>query len=486
MRAVPLLVVLALLAACTPAPPATTTLTVLASTELADLAPVLDDLRRDTGVSLRVEHRGTVRASEDLAAGPTGHDLAWLSTDRYLRLRTRDLPLSTTTMLTPLVLGVKRAKAAGLRAAGPPSWADLAGHAAAGRLRFGMADPRVSGSGLGALIGVATAAAGTGAALRPEDVACDRLQGFLTGRVRAADGGAEEYARHEDQVDALVAQESEVLALNASGRLREPLEVVYPRDGIVLSDHPLMLLDPGRRAAYDRVVAWLRGEGAQRAVMERTWRRPVDPDLPRPAPLREPLGTSLYFPAAQEVVDALLAAYDRAGRPSRVVFVLDHSTSMAGARIDGLRAAFATLSRAGGFEQFRVGETVVVVRFAGSVLEEREVTVRGAGDLDALATLLDGAELVDGTALWSALDHAYRVVGEGGVVLMTDGENNAGMSADDLLAAWPSPPARTYAVRFGEADPAELDRVARASGGRVVDATDGSLTEAVREVRGCR
>ena len=72
------------------------------------------------------------------------------------------------------------------------------------------------------------------------------------------------------------------------------------------------------------------------------------------------------------------------------------------------------------------------------------------------------------------------------LVLMTDGENNAGLSADGFLAAWPHPPARTYAIRFGEADPVEMDRVARATGGRVVDATTGPLLEAVKEIRGCR
>ena len=80
-------------------------------------------------------------------------------------------------------------------------------------------------------------------------------------------------------------------------------------------------------------------------------------------------------------MDALLAAYDRAGQPARVVFVLDHSTSMAGPRLAGLREAFATLSRAGGFDRFRVGEAVVLVRFAGTVLEERTVVIRGAADL---------------------------------------------------------------------------------------------------------
>ena len=486
MRWAVLLLVAAVLAGCTSAKPEQVTLTVLASSELADLRDVLADLRRDTGVELKLDHRGTVRASEDLAAG-VDHDLAWLSTNRYLKLKGVDLPPSAPTMLSPLVLGVKASEARALRDA---SWADVASRAAAGELRFGMADPRVSGSGMAALIGVATAAAGTGAALRAEDVTCDKLQGFLTGRAFGAPGAAEvadEYVARQDEVDAVVAYESTVLSLNASGQLREPLEVVYPRDGIVLSDYPLMLLAPDKRAAYDRVVQWLRTPSAQRSIMERTHRRPVDPQVERTEKLREPIGTGLYFPGTQEVVDTLLAAHDRAGKPGRVVFVLDHSTSMAGARIAGLREAFATLSRAGGFDRFRVGETVVLVRFAGTVLEERSVVIGSAADLEGLATALTTAELADsGTAIWSALDHAYRIVGDGTVVLMTDGENNAGMSADEFLAAWPAPPARTYAIRFGEADPVELGRVASATGGRVVDAGAGSLLEAVKEIRGCR
>lgn len=482
-----LLVAAAVLGGCTTGTPEPAALTVLASSELADLEPLLADLRRDTGVELKLDRRGTIRAAEELAAGGADHDLAWLSTNRYLALKGVDLPLSTPTMLSPLVLGVKAGKAGALRGA---SWADVASRAAAGELRFGMADPRVSGSGMAALIGVATAAAGTGAALRPEDVTCDKLQGFLTGQAFGASGAAEvgdEYVRRQDDVDAVVAYESTVLSLNASGRLREPLEVVYPKDGIVLSDYPLMLLKPDKRAAYDRAVEWLRSPSAQRAIMERTSRRPVDPQVQRTEELREPIGTALYFPGTQEVLNSLLAAYDRAGEQGRVVFVLDHSTSMAGPRIAGLREAFATLGRAGGFDRFRVGETVVLVRFAGTVMEERSIVVRQAADLEVLAGALASAELADdGTAIWSALDHAYRIVGDGTVVLMTDGENNAGMSADEFLGKWPDPPARTYAIRFGEADPVELDRVARATGGRVVDATTGSLLEAVKEIRGCR
>ncbi|MBY8850612.1 hypothetical protein K7G98_20270, partial [Saccharothrix sp. MB29] len=106
MRWLAALLVLALVGGCTTATPDPVVVTVLAGSELADLEPVLADLRRDTGVELKLDYRGTVRASEELAAG-TGHDLAWLATNRYLRLRGADVPLSTSTMLSPLVLGVK-------------------------------------------------------------------------------------------------------------------------------------------------------------------------------------------------------------------------------------------------------------------------------------------------------------------------------------------------------------------------------------------
>ncbi len=469
---------LLLLSACSPGGPEATKLTVLATGELADLGPVLADLRRDTGIELVMDHRDTMAATAELNRG---FDLAWLSTGRFLRLRGIEPALSTSIMLSPLVFGVKAGQAAKLGA--QPTWADIADRAAGGELRFGMADPHVSGSGMAALIGVATAAAGTGAALRPEDVRCDRIQGFLAGRAFGAPDVAEEYVRRQGEAGGLVAPESTILALNASGRLREPLEVVYPRDGIVLADYPLMLLNPDRRAAYDKVVRWLRTPSAQRAIMDRTFRRPADPAVPRTGRLATPIGNPLYFPDRQEVLDRLLQAYDRAGTGRQVVFVLDYSLSMAGPRVAALRRAFAALT---GFDRFYVGERVTIIRFAGEVLEQRSVTVSRPADVDELQAVVASADLRPRTAIWAALGQAYRVAEPGAsIVLMTDGENNSGPGLAEFLGgrhdAGP-----TYAIRFGEANPAELGRVTAATGGRVVDGTAESLTEAVRELRGCR
>ncbi|WP_309144265.1 VWA domain-containing protein [Streptomyces sp. BR123] len=510
--------VLATLPGCSPGRGEPVTLRVLASSELADMQPLFDDLRRDTGITLTMDYQGTVEAAASLTSDRYRHDVAWLSSSRPFELlrkesgRQVDGPLSTSIMRSPVVVGMKPGVAQRLRQATPDgqlSWADLADAAAAGTLKYAMADPRRSNSGLSALVGVATAAAGRGEALRPEDVSCDRLRGFFAGHALAEDSSgqlADAYVRGEEGLDALITYESELLSLNRAGTLRTPLEIVYPKDGIVLSDYPLMLLDPAKRNAYDRLASWLRSGPVQQKIMDRTLRRPVDPDITRVPGLRAPLGNALYFPDSQAVVDRLLADYGSAksGGTTRVIFLLDFSGSMRGERNANLRATMNGLSGAddsgsGKFTRFHVGETVTVVRFGGRVLDERSVTYTGPADLERLRGMVADDGFDTSTAVWSALDHAYRTAADAAakvpgqrvsIVLMTDGENNAGISLDTFLARYAAlPPAaraiRTYTVRYGEADARELDRAAKATGGHMADATGQSLLNAFKEIRGC-
>jgi Ca-activated chloride channel family protein len=495
-------------AACTAGGPEAVTLRVLAGPDLADMQPILDAMRHDTGVRLEMDYRATADALEP---GNYQHDLAWLTSDAFFKLKVRAarypgrLPLATKIMSSPVAIGIKPQAAARLRSATPGralNWADVADAAAAGTIRFGMADPRQAGSGLSALVGVATAAAGAGRALGPQDVSCDRLGGFFSGQSLTATTTADlasRYVAEQDTTDALVAYESTVLSLNSSGLLRTPLEVLYPADGLVLAEFPLLLLDAGDRAAYDKVVAWLLSPDGQRKIMSRTLRRPLSPDVTRDQRLRADVGNALYFPDQQAVIDKLLADYGRA--PTHVIFVLDWSGSMRGERMARLRATFAGLSgsdrsSSGKFVRFHQGEKVTLMKFGGTMLASRTLTLASRtldppGKSDISSFLASGA--LDGhTAVWSALLRAYQAAGAGpaSIVLMTDGENNAGIGLDDFLARYRSLPpgargVHTYTIGLGEADPAELDRAARATGGRTIEATAASLQDAFKEVRGC-
>jgi Ca-activated chloride channel homolog len=490
-------------------------LRVLASSELQDMQPILDQLKDETGISLEMDFRGTVDATNALNPGAYDHDLAWLSTDKYFQLKLKKAnftgtpPLSTSIMTSPVVIGMKPAIAKALRDATPDhqiSWADLADGAAAGTLRFAMTDPRRSGSALAALVGVATAASATGGVLRLPDLACDRLRGFFSGHTLTADTSrqlVDQFVAHQDSVDAMINYESVLLSLNASHRLSQDLEIVYPQDGIVEADYPLLLLDPARRAAYDTVVAWLKTPAIQKKIMDLTLRRPTEPSVARDHRLTTSIGNALYFPDQQDVVDKLLADYaDPSLRvPNRVIFALDYSGSMKGQRIAALRATFAGLSGAdpnapGGFYRFYHGEQFTVIRFGGRILAERDFTINGPADLDALRSWLAVDDFDSATAIWSTLDYAYdRAAGfrhdspdqKVSIVLMTDGENNAGTSLDDFLRRQPSRPAATptFTISYGDADRGQLDQAATATGGFMVDATSASLLHAFEEIRGC-
>ncbi|MFJ8631037.1 substrate-binding domain-containing protein [Streptomyces sp. NPDC093568] len=491
------------------------TLRVLASPELADLEPLLGELKDDTGVRLDMDYRATADLS---GARSPSYDLAWPASDRSFLLRLQDRgeqtarPESTSIMRSPVVVGLTPEVAGTLRDRAPDgrlSWADIADAAADGTVRFGMADPRSSDTGRAALVGVATAAAGTGSALREQDVSCDRLRGFRSGQTLSAASSREllaTYPGHQGEANTLIAHESELLSLNASGKLREPLRIVHPEDGMVLSDFPLLLLDPGERTAYRKVVDWLLRDDVQRKLMQRTWRRPVNQEVTPSEPLREPVGNALSFPDRLSVVERLVADYGDPASPTtdQVVFLLDFSGSMRGARIAGLRAAFAGLSGAdptstGKFARFYRGEHLTVVRFGGRVLQERTVTVRDDGDLRTLGKVVAADSFDASTAVWSALDRGYRLAAAAvrraperpvAVVLMTDGESNAGISYEEFLRRYErlGADARavpTFPVHFGEADAAALKKAAEATGGRMVDANRSSLADAFKEIRGC-
>ena len=120
------------------------TLTVLAGSELRDIEPMLPDLRRATGVDLKMTYSGTLDAVEQLQAGAP-FDVAWLPSGRYAQLvpEVRKRIVTTErTMTTPVVLGLKASKARALGwtdasgSVAQVTWKDIAEAAAAGRLTF--------------------------------------------------------------------------------------------------------------------------------------------------------------------------------------------------------------------------------------------------------------------------------------------------------------------------------------------------------------
>ncbi len=512
--------VLLLLAACgrSSAPAAENTLTVLAGSELKDVEPLLPQLEAATGVRLRFEYIGTLDGVERLQSDD-GFDAAWFSHAKYLmldpRARTR-VRNAEKIMLSPVAVGVKasRFQALGWDKVQELGWQDIARAAQAGRFQFAMTNPASSNSGFSALIGVAAAFAGKADALTEADIDRLDLTGLFKGqKLTAGSSGwlAEAYAAEAGRLDGMINYESVLLAHNASPGV-EPLRIVYPRDGILTADYPLLLLNEAKRAAYDKAVAWLKGEAAQTWLMRETRRRPVNPAVALDKTLfPDVLLSELTFPGRIEVVDRLLLSYLGKQRPpSHAFFVLDVSGSMEGERIAALRAALDALaggddSLTGRFARFQNRERITLIPFSSGVERDLMLAVDMGQSADSnartLARLREYAQELHvrgGTALYDAVAEAYRQVGVAmraepqryyTIVAMTDGESNTGMSFAQFRQFHAALPedlrrVRVFTVLFGEGDAEELAALAELTGGRMFDSRKTGLSGMFKAIRG--
>ncbi|MFH9688552.1 substrate-binding domain-containing protein [Streptomyces sp. NPDC017413] len=485
------------------------TVRVLASSELSDMGPLLEEAREATGITVRPTWAGTLDAVERLASGKTdgAFDAVWLSSNDYLRLdpeAARRIASETPLMASPVALGVRPGTVRRLGwDAGAVSWAQVHRAVAAGDLTYGMTDPSRSNSGFAALISVTSGLSGAQAALTDADVreTGSKLKEFFAGqRLTSGSSGwlASAYARRST-VDALINYESVLLSLNRDSGAG--LTVIRPRDGVVTADYPLSALTgatPDARDAVRTLTEHFRSTAVQREITALTLRRPVVAGA-RPAdPLSPEQRRELPFPGTRSVADGLLASYEhRLRRPSRTVYVLDTSGSMEGARLARLKSALNGLTG-----DFREREQVTLLPFGSSVKQVRTHTVDPADPKAGPAAIrADSAALTaeGDTAIYSSLAAAYDHLGPDtesaftSIVLMTDGENTAGRSAAEFAAFYRALPAArrvtpVFPIVFGDSDRSELESIAALTGGRLFDGTKeegpGSLDGAFEEIRG--
>ncbi|QYN36564.1 VWA domain-containing protein [Pseudonocardia sp. DSM 110487] len=497
------------------------TLRVLAGSELLDLEPVLTQAGEATDVRIQLEPIGTLDGAEAVASGAaeTDHDAIWFSSNRYLALQPgaqARLGTAIDIMSSPVVLGLRRPVAERLGWVGRPvTWAEIAAAAGARQFTYGMTDPSASNSGFSAVVAVATALVGAGSALTLEQAesTVPALRDFFAAQTLAAGSSGflqEAFVRRATgadpgtPVDGLINYESVLQGMNAAGTLPEPLELIRPADGVVTGEYPFTVLaaaSPEARDAHRRLAEYLRTPDVQREIAERTHRQPAVPGV-----VPTPSGTAveLPFPAQADVVEALLTSYfDKLRRPSRTIYVLDTSGSMAGdERIGALQRSLAGLAGAdpsltGQFRRFRGREQVTLLPFNTTPESPQTFTVAEENPAPDRQRIADaGAALLPGgdTAIYDSLQAAFRIAEQQSaadpdrftsIVLMTDGENTSGADIAAFRAFVGSRPAvPVFCVLFGESSVEEMEEVARLTGGRTFDARTAPLAEVFKEIRG--
>jgi Ca-activated chloride channel homolog len=489
-------------------------LTVMAGSELKDLEPLFDDIRRETGIGLEMSYTGTLDGAERLLAGEEV-DLAWFSHAKYLLLlegASGRVLGQEKIMLSPVVLGVKQSKAESWGWVDNPdlTWLDVIERVNTGELRYAMTNPASSNSGFTVLVGAAAALSGSADALQTEDidaVSAD-LRSFFQGQALTSGSSgwlAEQYVLEQERLDGLVNYESVLLAMNKSGELKEELYLIYPAEGIITADYPLLLINPDRREAYQELVTYLRSTEFQQKMMDLTLRRPVNSQVNLSDEFPTRLLIELPFPSNKEVIDQLLFAYlDEQSIPSHSYFVLDVSGSMEGERLADLKAAINNLtgedlSLTGQFARFRDRERITILTFNHQItaINEFAIDLSDPDSLKQIANYVNTLEAQGNTAIYSALEEAYKRAMDTqaqdpdryySIVLMSDGENTTGNSKGEFRSFYNRESVerniKTFTILFGDADERSMEDIAEITGGRMFNAQAESLSQVFKQIRG--
>jgi Ca-activated chloride channel family protein len=492
-------------------------LTILAGSELKDVEKGLkDDIRSATGLDLQFSYSGTLDAIDRLANGEK-FDALWVSHGKYLAMndamKGRILEQEKT-MLSPVILGLKASKAHALGwDTQDPTWKDIADAAKEGKFTFGMTNPASSNTGLTATIGLAAALAKNPDQLTEADLKNPQIADFFKGQsLTSGSSGwlAEVYERDPTRVDGIINYESVLLSLNVAGKLPEPLTLIYPKEGIITADYPLMLLNEARRSDYDKLIAFLRSKEFQSKMSAFTLRRPVNPDAVVASSIPKRTLIELSFPAQASLISALIDNFLADVRiPASSRYLLDLSGSMRGDRIDGLKQAMlmlATDTSQGSqrYARFQNREEVGIITFSTQPAPTIVVPMGATPEQNAkarleVAQMVTPMEAGGRTAIYSSVQQALRELGQERagrkdkryytVVLMTDGESNCGLDRDEFKAWYNSQGEDVrgipvFPILFGEGDADELKQLADLTGGRLFDSRSTPLPIVFKEIRG--
>src|SRR5208283_2136548 len=394
-----------------------------------------------------------------------------------------------------------------------PTWKEIADAARDGKFTFGMTNPTSSNTGLTATIGLAAALAKNPDALTEADLKNPRLSDFFKGqRLTSGSSGwlAEVYERDQSKVDGIINYESVLLSLNASGKLSEPLTLVYPKEGIITADYPLMLLNGARRGDYDRLVAYLRSTGFQTRMSAQTLRRPVNSDALMASAIPKRTLIELPFPGQASLISALLDNFLSDVRiPGSSRYVLDLSGSMRGERVAGLKQSMLMLASSATigserYARFQNREEVGIITFSTEpaptlLFPMGSTPEQNAKARTAIARFIDPLSAGGNTAIYSSIQRALVELGQERsretekryftVVLMTDGENNRGLTQADFEEWYKSQGDSVHGIPvfpilFGEGSPEELRAIADLTGGRLFDPRSNTLAAVFKEIRG--
>ncbi len=496
------------------------TLKIVAGSENKSLEPLVQKFCAERKITCAISYKGSLDIGMMTAPGASNTDVdaVWPASSIWIDLYDtgRKVKHLKSIYQTPVILGVERNTAQTLGWIGKPvMMQDIVAAIEVGKLPFLMTSATQSNSGASAYLAMLNHALGgqaTAATINSPE-ATTQIKAIMM-RVERSSGSSgwlkDLYVENAKSGKTYTAMWNyEFLIREANTELaaagKAPLVAIYPVDGTVMADSPLGFVDHGRgpdiEAHFLALQAYLLDEkNGVRGDIRNSGRRiggttVADPQATQAWNWQPALTITNIGLPEPNVIRAALARYQEVLRkPSLTVFCLDKSGSMEGDGISQLTAAanflFDPKQTAAALVQWSPRDQISLIPF--DAVTGNPVTA--AGDPAGQAVLLQAGTSLradGGTDMYSCGRAALAIIRRTpnvasylpAIIMMTDGQSDSA-GKDNFMNDWRGGSAvPVFGVTFGDADKAQLDELARLTGGRVFDGKK-NIAEAFRATRG--
>lgn len=383
-------------------------------------------------------------------------------------------------------------------AADQVAWTYYSGGQYGETMRLGHTHPGLAGTGASTLLAIVQAAESKTEAVTADDIDNPSVQASVTAFESAvatfspgtAVLGATMQERGTGYLSAAVVYESTVIQYGNS-----EIVPIYPFEGTFVADFPACL--NSSLTGVDREVAELFREylldvPAQQLALAAGF-RPVNSSVTVGAPLDEVNGVDLdepqivFAPPSVASVYAVQNLWQAARKPINLVLLLDTSGSMAGSKMEGMRAAAIEF-----VEQMGDNDYLTVIAFAQSPVIIAEHQKIGEARNNIIGQI--NALIADGdTTLYDAIGLASEIIARtnspvtsNAMVVLSDGVDtysfNYGFN-DDLLNAAAANDTTVFTIAYGgDADESVLLQFANRGNGNLYQGDAASIAAIYEEM----
>ena len=488
------------------------TFNIIASSDNKVLDESIQKFAKKKGYDISIDYKDTLDIIDTLNSGKK-YDAIFISNSMWLSMLDSSVVKTSSlrsTSITPVIFGIKESKAKELGFVGKKVYtSDILKQIEKGNLKFSMANPVTTNSGVSAYLEILTNLSGNPEVLKSshlkDNTLRSELKRFFKGITRTSgDETFLETSFINGDYDAAFTYESSIININKTleSEGKETLYAVYPVDGVAISDSPFVYIDnknENKKDTFESIQSYLLSSDGQKVLLNsgrRTWYGGVNNNAPKDV-FNPKWGintteyiTPIKYPSIAVIKEAIALYQTEFRKPVHVVFCLDYSGSMSGDGIVELRNAMKEiLTSDNATIQFSNKDKITIVPFESDVKTPWSTT--DGLTKEELLTKIEKMATGGTTALYPASIKAVEILSEENtdeyvtsVILMTDGMANVG-TFNDFRRAYNklNKEIPVYGIMFGSADEDELLEISDLTNGKIFDGrTD--LIAAFKKVRG--